>query len=196
MESVNFRFGDRITLPEYSEWRSLFPVFRGDDLIAFLGNKNGWGKGWALYALKISDRALFEGFSPNTKDYNATITVVGKGVDLIKKRAVTALGETFDGNGIWTHRSKYFQSRNEILTKEKEELDNLAKHKAKMIENTKTTIERLANEHAMLASMVERIGNIVSPEELKLLQDLTEVKHTELRGAEQRLQRHQEMPLQ
>lgn len=63
-----YTLGERLKLPKYSNWRTLYPVRQGDVLFCFIGMRTGWGKNWEFYPLTPASRSTtginVEGFAP------------------------------------------------------------------------------------------------------------------------------------
>lgn len=69
--AATIKVGERCKLPtpNYTGLRTLYPVTKDGELVAFLGVKMGWGKGWRLWPVKVAipgSKLDFGGFSPDT----------------------------------------------------------------------------------------------------------------------------------
>lgn len=65
----SYTLGERIKDwdARYSGFRTLYPIYRGGDLIAFVGVKVGFGRGWKVWAIKLAPegaRLQFKGAQP------------------------------------------------------------------------------------------------------------------------------------
>lgn len=53
--SHHLAVGDRVDLPQWSSFRTLYPIFECTELLAFVGVETGWGKPWRVYKLLLID---------------------------------------------------------------------------------------------------------------------------------------------
>lgn len=49
-----FKIGEKVKLPEYSGFRSMYPVYMGAEVIAFLSYPEGWAGSWTLHKLMLA----------------------------------------------------------------------------------------------------------------------------------------------
>jgi hypothetical protein len=64
---AHFNLGSKLEQPQFSSYRSLYPVLRNDVLYCFLGLRTGWGKRWQFFPLKKgqpSQLGYHDGFVP------------------------------------------------------------------------------------------------------------------------------------
>lgn len=54
--SHHLAVGDRVDLPQWSSFRTLYPIFECMELLAFVGVETGWGKPWRVYKLMLIDK--------------------------------------------------------------------------------------------------------------------------------------------
>lgn len=104
MDSIKtsmFRLGTPLTKDKLGHWKSLTPIYRGDDLIAFVGMEAGWKKKWKLYPIRPTtrDSGAVDGYEPNDGNFNRDAINIynygnksGNGRDL----ACQTLEEVFD----------------------------------------------------------------------------------------------------
>jgi hypothetical protein len=83
VQASDFRLGARLTkeqLGSFSGWKSLAPIYRGDDMIAFLGMRAGFRGRWALYPVTGVTRAnaQVDGFGPNDSNYQSIMVYGGR----------------------------------------------------------------------------------------------------------------------
>lgn len=64
-----FTLGERLALPKYSSFRTIYPVLRDGVLFCFLGMRNGFGRPWEVYPLKVHSPNFsnpnIDGFAPD-----------------------------------------------------------------------------------------------------------------------------------
>jgi hypothetical protein len=72
-----YTVGDRVKIEGYAlslfGFRTLYPIHRDGDLVAFVGVKSGFGKGWKLWPVQIAPegaRFQFQGAQPNTSNHD------------------------------------------------------------------------------------------------------------------------------
>lgn len=61
----------RLKLKQYSSWRSLSPVYRGGDLVGFVGYTNGYRGAWRLYPIRRSALNNSDGIDGHMPDQSA-----------------------------------------------------------------------------------------------------------------------------
>ncbi len=110
VQASDFRLGARLDPIEVGfarSWKSIYPIFRGeDDLIAYVGIPNGWGRSWTLMPIK----AAYEGAEFRPDEGYASITVHGKNA---KNNAIERLVEMFTETW-FKHAIVEFKSASEI----------------------------------------------------------------------------------
>lgn len=70
-----FKIGEKLALNDFSSYRSMYPVFKGDELIAFVAYENGWGKNWVLCRLALKPK----GYRDDLPQYDGCIPITRKG---------------------------------------------------------------------------------------------------------------------
>lgn len=116
-----YTLSERLTLPKFSPWRTLYAVHQNGVLFCFLGYRNGWGKGWEFYPLTMHSLSgvNVEGMGPNS---NKSMRYYGEGR---APEALAALeaghvklnnGYFIDANAIRTAATAATEKANKVLT--------------------------------------------------------------------------------
>jgi hypothetical protein len=109
---VELTVGERLTLPQFSAYRTLYPIYEAGNLLGFVGTQTGWGKPWRLYPLerlwantaqKLKTTTQLDGFAPDAASWVNVVDVKGNyatGKEVAFALALAMLGDK-------RHRAKF-----------------------------------------------------------------------------------------
>lgn len=112
---TNLRVGERVPLPKFSSYRTLYPIYENDVLLAFLGMETGWGKAWRVWRIQKSDHpsaTKLGGFAPVSGDH---LYIHASGFKAAAERAVERLADPKE-----RHRFKTATELQELTKKMRE----------------------------------------------------------------------------
>jgi hypothetical protein len=103
VDPSEFRVGDRLK-PRFG-WKSLAPIYRGDELIAFLGMHSGYRGKWAIYPIteaakgSLNDGYTTDGYRPSDGRSAESFNLYGvRGSTRAREKVPSAMAEMFNAD--------------------------------------------------------------------------------------------------
>lgn len=146
--ATKYTSGDRIPVPRFSSFRTLYPVLRNDVLFCFIGMRTGWGRLWEYYPLQISSEAPhIDGVGPSLENARASLAL---------KKGVEAALEYLNTRGEDFLHSERFKDVNELRAIEKNRNASARKHLEDSRANLVHGIAEAERKRDLLKNLLDR----------------------------------------
>ena len=194
-----FRLGKPLTKAQLGAWKSLTPIYRGNDLIAFVGMETGWKTPWKLYPIQPAPANrtydAVDGYWPNPGYHDANAITIHRYGSTKGNGRDTACEHL---ESVFKFGNAFYRYRDHFLTAEEQEARAIANKADRAEENRRYRQTQITyqNDRQLrlegLKGIMRKMGNLTSEAEYSALRSTIISLEMEIAEHQRRLDQEQE----